>query len=329
MTSTINMRPLVFVLSARTDCRSTEETPHMRRQLGHGLCIATLLLVTACGGDDDSAADGSTATTDQVDGNGVTTGSTDSTDTTVCGGSTDTTVAGSAGTTVAGSTDTTVAGSAATTVAGSTDTTVAGSAATTGAPATTNEFPSTLAELTLVSDGLGPLRFGSDGDTVILTISSVLGPPISDAPAEYPTPAGDGSYTSLDAELGWAQQFGRTVCWANGFCGEFGGTTAGPYTFQGWFYAATDVDPIAAPSGLDVGSTWAEFADRITVNPGGCYSVGYGLADGVTLAMQSSGEPFVNVDEDGTETPGAPDPADVTIMQMQAGEQVTYLFEDC
>jgi hypothetical protein len=313
----------------------------MRRQLGHGLCIATLLVVTACGGDDDSASDSSTAATDLVDGSGVTTdstgtgGSTDSTDTTDASDSTDstvagasTTVSGSTGTTVAGSTGTTVAGSTATTVAGSSATTVAGSG-TTAAPVTTSAIPTTLVELALVSDGLGPLRFGSDGDTVILIISSVLGPPISDAPAEYPTPAGDGSYTSLDEELGWAQPFGRTVCWANGFCGEFGGATAGPYTFQGWFYAETDVDPLSAPSGLDVGSTWAEFADVITVNPGGCYSVGYGTADGVTLAMQSSGEPFVNVDEDGNETPSSPDPADVTIMQMQAGEQVTYLFEDC
>jgi hypothetical protein len=312
----------------------------MRRQLGHGLCIATLLVVTACGGDDDSATDG-TATTGVVDSSGASTdstatdgstdstgstGSSDSADTTGAGAST--TVAGSTGTTVAGSTGTTVAGSTGTTVAGSTGTTIAGTG-TTAAPVVTSAVPTTLAELTLVSDGVGPLRFGTDGDTVILMISAVLGGPISDAPAEYPTPAGDGSYTSVDEELGWAQPFGRTVCWPNGFCGEFGGATAGPYTFQGWFYAATDVDPMAAPSGLHVGSTWAEFEDLITVNPGGCYSVGYGTADGVTLAMQSSGEPFVNVDEDGNQTPGSPDPADVTIMQMQAGEQVTYLFEDC
>jgi hypothetical protein len=189
--------------------------------------------------------------------------------------------------------------------------------------------PATTADLVLVADGVGPLRFGTEADAVIGAINAVLGPPTSDAPAEYPVAADDGSFMSVDQELGWAQPFGRTVCWMNGFCGEFGGTVAGAYTFEGWFYAATDVDELAAPSGLDVGSTWADFADIITVDPGGCYSVGYGTAEGVTLAMQSSGEPFVVVDDEGTESPGAPDPADVTIMQMQAGDQVTYLFEDC
>jgi hypothetical protein len=115
----------------------------------------------------------------------------------------------------------------------------------------------------------------------------------------------------------------------NGLCIEFGGATAGPYSFVGWYYAATDTDQLAAPSGLEVGSTWADFVDVITVDTGGCSTVGSGASDGVQLSLQSSGIPFVTVDADGNATPTTPDPADVTVMQMQAGEQVVFLTGDC
>ena len=59
---------------------------------------------------------------------------------------------------------------------------------------------------------------------------------------------------------------------------------------------------LAAPSGLDVGSTWAEFADVITVDPGRLLLGRLRQADGITLALQSSGTPFVDVDDDGNET---------------------------
>ena len=104
---------------------------------------------------------------------------------------------------------------------------------------------------------------------------------------------------------------------------------SGPYSFLGWYYAATDTDELAAPSGLDVGSTWANFAGVMTVDTGGCFSVGSGASNGVRLTLQSSGTPFVTVDDVGNETPTTPDPADVTVVQMQAGEQVVFLLGDC
>jgi hypothetical protein len=320
----------------------------MRRHLGTGLCIATLLALTACSGDDESSSDSTTDGTTQTGGTGVdgsdvsvagtgvdgsTVGGSGGTVTTVAG--TGTTVAGS-GTTIAGSTVTTVAGSTGTTVAGSTGTTVAGTAttappaaATTEAPTTTNAVPQTVAELVLRSDGLGPLRFGADSNVVVSTISSILGAPTSDAAAEYPTPADGGSFISADEELGFVQPFGRTVCWMNGLCTESGGNTAGPYAFVGWYYAAADADELSTVDGLDVGSRWSDFTTVMTAEPGGCYSVGYGTSAGISLTLQSEGTPFSVIEDDGSETAALPDPADVTVVQMQAGQQVAFLLSDC
>lgn len=316
-------------------CLLNERTIHMRRHLAPGLCIAALLALTACGSDDDASSDSSTVATAEVDGSvatdsNATDGSTDSstagsTKTTVAGSS-KTTVAGS-GTTVVGSTGTTVAGSTGITVPGSTGTTVAGSG-TTAAPGTTNAVPKAPEDLTLLADGLGPLRFGADSAAVVSAVDVVLGQPVSDAPAEYPNSV-EGAFHSQDEELEFIKPFGRTVCWLNGLCIEFGGATAGPYSFLGWYYAATDTDELAAPSGLDVGSTWADFAGVMTVDTGGCFSVGSGASNGVRLTLQSSGTPFVTVDDVGNETPNTPDPADVTVVQMQAGEQVVFLLGDC
>ena len=316
-------------------CLLNERTIHMRRHLAPGLCIAALLALTACGSDDDASSDSSTVATAEVDGSvatdsNATDGSTDSstagsTKTTVAGSS-KTTVAGS-GTTVVGSTGTTVAGSTGITVPGSTGTTVAGSG-TTAAPGTTNAVPKAPEDLTLLADGLGPLRFGADSAAVVSAVDAVLGQPVSDAPAEYPNSV-EGAFHSQDEELEFIKPFGRTVCWLNGLCIEFGGATAGPYSFLGWYYAATDTDELAAPSGLDVGSTWANFAGVMTVDTGGCFSVGSGASNGVRLTLQSSGTPFVTVDDVGNETPNTPDPANVTVVQMQAGEQVVFLLGDC
>lgn len=323
--------------------RPTEDHD-MRRHLSHGLIVATLLVVTACGGDDDSpsgsSTDVSTDSTDSttvgtgVDGSGVTVP--DSGD---AGGSTSTSVKGSTGTTVAGSggsTGTTVAGSGGstdTTVAGSTGTTVAGPVATVVSPPTTDALPQSVADLMLRSDGVGPLRFGADVDAVVAAINPILGAPSSDAPAAYPVPAGDGTFKSQDDngddELGFVQPFGRTVCWTNGLCLESGGATAGPYAFVGWYYAATDTNELATSTGLKVGSKWADFTSVMTAEPGGCYTVGYGSSEGISLTLQSDGAPFSSFDEAGNETTALPDPADVTVVQMQAGSQVAFLIGDC
>ena len=301
----------------------------MRRQLGHGLCITTLLVLAACGGDDDSPSDCSAG--EQHCGRhqwpvgvrfdrhrrlaGLDRGRVVHDD--ECGLGQRPSAARPARRSP---------GRPVRRLAGSV--TTAGAPATTVVPPSTNAIPENTDDLALVSDGLGALRFGADSESVVAAISVVLGDPTSDSPAEYPT-AVDVGFESLDGELSFSDPFGRTVCWANGLCIELGGATAGPYVFRGWFYSATGADELAAPNGLDVGSTWADFVDVITVEPGGCYTVGYGAANGVSLSLQSSGTPFVTIEDDGTETATTPDPADVVVQQMQAGEQVIFLLSDC
>lgn len=300
----------------------------MHRHLATGLCLATLLAVTACGGDDDptDASGSSTDARSEVDGSGVSSpddGSTVAPDDS--GGDPSTTVAGAAGTTVAGS-GTTVSG-AGTTIAGS-GTTVAGSG-TTAAPPTTNAVPVAPSDLVLLADGIGPLRFGIDSQAMVDAISAVLGAPTSDAAGDYPIPAEDGSFQTSDGELAFGQPFGRTVCWTNGLCTESAGATAGPYAFVGWYYAATDTSPLFTVDGLGVGSTWADFEPVMTVEPGGCYTIGSGTSNGIELSLESKGTPFGEVDDAGNITPRLPDPPDVFVVQMQAGDQVVFLVGDC
>ena len=57
--------------------------------------------------------------------------------------------------------------------------------------------------------------------------------------------------------------------------------------------------------------------------------MGYGDSKGVSLTLQSSGTPFSSFDNDGNETTALPDPADVTVVQMQAGDQMIFLIGDC
>jgi hypothetical protein len=293
----------------------------MHRQIGTALCAAVLLTLTACGGDDDDSAGSTSAPSTSVDQDGSSVPTTDEAGaTTVPGG-----IAG--GSTSLPGSATTVGG--ATTVPADGTQPGADGTATTPAPGSTNPVPQNDADLKLLADGLGPLKFGAPADDVVAAISAIVGEPVSDAPAEYPVPIDGGLFQSADEELGFSQPFGRTVCWLNGLCIENGGTEAGAYTFVGWYYAATGPDLLAAPSGLDVGSTWAEHQSEITIDPGGCFTVGHGTADGVTLNLLSSGDPFVEVDADGNETAGSPDPADVVVQQMEAGAQVLFLLDDC
>jgi hypothetical protein len=302
----------------------------MSRHLAPALTLVALLTVAACSGDDDSSdtttagSTASTTATPAADGSTVPGATTPDGSPVTTSGSPDGEPGTASSTPPGGSTSGTVAGDGA-----AASTTEPSPPAPTEAPGPTNAIPQTDADLVLLSDGLGPLKFGADSDEVVAAISAVVGQPTSDAPGEYPVARPDGSFQSEDEELGFAQPFGRTVCWQDGLCIENGGTTAGPYTFLGWYYAATGPDTLAAPSGLDVGSTWADFQDIMTVEPGGCATVGHGSSYGVQLNLLSSGTPFVTTDANGTETNTTPDPKDVTVQQMEAGQQITFLQDAC
>ena len=230
------------------------------------------------------------------------------------------------------STSTTVASTVPATSAPETSAPATTSPATTApatAPATTEApDPESSDDLILAFDGIRPLAFG-DADTAVLsTLASVLGDPISDDSTEYATPE-DGRFVNESLEEAFVSPFGRTVCFANRLCAQFGAGSATALQFIGWEFAGDEAAGLATEDGITVGSLWSDHEDAIIADEGGCFSVGFGAADGVDIILQSGGEPFVTVTDDGGFEAGSPDPDDVTIIALSAGDLPIQLFADC
>lgn len=216
------------------------------------------------------------------------------------------------------------------------------SAAPTTAPATTappttvpppttpppTVAPETPADLVLDFDGVLPFAFGSPDIDVVPGLVEVLGEPISDVSTEYPL---DDEGTFLDAteEEAYVAPFGRTVCFADGLCTQFGAGSDTALQFTGWRFEGDGATGLATAGGITIGSLWADHADSITIDEGGCYGVGDGMAEGIELTLQSNGVPFVVVADDGSFSAGSPDPADVAVIGLRAGDLPVSLFADC
>ena len=182
------------------------------------------------------------------------------------------------------------------------------------------------ADLTLTFDGVQPFDFGAADTEVVPALAAVLGEPASDVAAEYPTPD-EGRFVN-DDEIGFVAPFGRTVCFDNGLCAEFGAGSASALQFVGWDFSGEQAAGLATVDGITVGSSWADHTDVIVADGGGCFSVGYGSADGVGVTLESSGAPFVET-VDGEFVTNDPDPADVRVIGLQAGDIPVELFADC
>ena len=209
-----------------------------------------------------------------------------------------------------------------------TTTTSVVAATTTLAVATT--IPSTLTpvDLVLTSNGITPFVFGDDDTAVVSGLATALGAPIFDRDQTYPVVDGD-SFLDTTGEEGYLHPFGRTVCYSNDICVQFGGSTTDSQTLTGWNLDSDALPRLATPEGILVGSVWADHPDAITVDSGGCYTTGYGDASGVALTLYSSGEAFSSFDADGNYVTGNPAPADVTVIGMAAGDLPYFLFDDC
>lgn len=189
--------------------------------------------------------------------------------------------------------------------------------------------------LTLRSDGVGPFDFGEVEATEMLPgLVAELGAPTYDQSVAYPSFDG-GVYLTADGDDAFAFPFGRTVCFANGFCVEFGGASA-PTVFVGYSQGDTVRGdpavgaPLAAAGPITVGSRWADHLGAMEVQPGGCFSTGSGATtDGIELSLLSTGEMFGFVDDAGEFVSNLPDPIDVTVRGMHAGVQPFFLFGDC
>ncbi|MCB0980052.1 MAG: hypothetical protein H6513_03915 [Acidimicrobiaceae bacterium] len=208
-----------------------------------------------------------------------------------------------------------------------------GATPSTDAPSTdapTTGAPTSAAQTTpyLRSDGLAGSPFGSASADVIARLNSELGTPDSDQLTAYPTNDPTLGWTTADDEYAFTFPFGREVCWSNGFCAEFGGDTSGALTFVGWTYWNDETGSLSTESGATIGSRWSAFPE-FSVDPGGCYTVGSGLFEGISLTVQSDMDPFGYFDEDGNYVSQLPQPADVWVMAMQAGDAPFYLYGDC
>jgi hypothetical protein len=209
-----------------------------------------------------------------------------------------------------------------------TSTTTSTTTTTTIAPTTTTEPPLTAADLTLAFNGVLPFGFGSDDGGVIAGLTTALGAPNFDGAQTYPDPDGDW-YVDATGEESYLHPVGRTVCFVNGLCTQFGGSTVDDLTFTGWEYTGEGTPPLATSDGITVDSVLSAFPGVVAIEEGGCYWVGYGNAAGVNVTLWSAGVPFIEVDGDGNWIINTPDLADVTVLSMSAGDTPYFLFDDC
>jgi hypothetical protein len=126
----------------------------------------------------------------------------------------------------------------------------------------------------------------------------------------------------------FAHQYGRATCFGNGLCVFAGGASPTAMRFVGWGYAGELTPVLHTPSGVTVGSRWADFP-TMSVQTGGCFSEGYGSVDGVDLAIHSEGVPFGDIDDAGNYVAGRPDPADAFVTDLTAGDLPAFPAIDC
>ena len=187
------------------------------------------------------------------------------------------------------------------------------------------------ADLVLRSNGVGSSDFGLADIDVIPVVTALLGNPVDDRLGEYPT-YDDEYNTYVDFEdTGFLAPFGRTTCYDNQFCLHFGGDTSDDVRFVGWSQNGFDSAsaPLVTADGVTIGSRYADHLGVMTVNEGGCFTQGSGEIAGVVLLVSSESVPFSSFDDAGNYVGQTPDPADIVVTSLQAGDEPLYLFADC
>jgi hypothetical protein len=213
-----------------------------------------------------------------------------------------------------------------TTVAPETTAAPASTAAPTPPPTAPTPAPF---DLTLRVDGVGALAFGSTTpDQLVAALTPEIGSPSSVESLDYPTDAGDYFENELE-ERGFSFPSGRDVCFVNGLCTYFGGASSAALTFVG-YRQSEGPGALTTASGVTAGSLGADFSSAIVAEPGGCFSTGSGTADGVGLFLVSAGDLFGFFDDTtGDFVAQVPAIADITVLEVFAGEESFFLFDDC
>ncbi|MGA1345222.1 MAG: hypothetical protein ACO35E_04545 [Ilumatobacteraceae bacterium] len=221
------------------------------------------------------------------------------------------------------SSPTTVPSGSSTTVATEVTTTIADTTST-----STVDYPAGIDSLVLRADGVGSLRFGTNIVPVIDTLAVILGEPLSDQAFSYPVSGGPG-FTDQFGDFGFVQPFGRQTCFGNELCIEAGGPSPADLVFVGWSQYEAAADTLATGDGVGVGDRWSEHTALIDVDEGGCFAFGTGSIGRIALDLQSSGTMFSAPDGSGGFVTTTPDPGEVTIVGLSAGDLRVSLFADC
>jgi hypothetical protein len=197
-------------------------------------------------------------------------------------------------------------------------------------PTTTTTPPTTAGDLTLIFDGVLPYRFGDRDVNVVPGLAALLGPPVSDELTEYPDVV-EGTFVDASGEETFIAPFGRTVCFADSLCVQFGAGAPETLLFSGWRIDDVAGSDLATDAGIVIGSTWAEHADVISLDPfNSCVTVGYAIAGGVDITLSSPDEPFAAPDPGSGEfVTGDVDPSRVTVVEMRAGRLPEFVDADC
>lgn len=206
-------------------------------------------------------------------------------------------------------------------------TTTTADASTTSVVVTSTTVEPAIA-LVLRDSGIGSFALGAGAGQVVDGISAELGVPTRDDTADYPVADGLGEFTTIDGETGFVAPMGRSVCWSINLCVEFGGGSAASMSFTGWTYTNDPTAALSSASGGTFGARWSDLP-ALTVDEGGCYSVGSGTIDGIRVALESTGDPFSSFDDAGNYIATVPAPADVTIISMETGKSPLFLSGDC
>ena len=202
----------------------------------------------------------------------------------------------------------------------------------------------TAADLVLSAAGIGPLMFGDAGDSTIAALASALGTPTEDTTHEYTISCSSSDacngytdgYTDEDGFLTFGYPIGRSVCFGNGLCAIFGGSTSDELPFVGWSLSRLrevgDNSPgLLTATGMTLGSVWADFEDVMSVW-GGCYVTAYGETSGVQLQLSATtGELFAPTffETDSTEVFVQPGPEVMVVDVLSAGEDTRSIIGDC
>ena len=186
-------------------------------------------------------------------------------------------------------------------------------------------------DIVLAPSAVGLAAFGRPESDVLAYVRSGLGSPRSDITSSFPFTDRYGFGFEDSDGLGFAHPFGREVCFSNDLCLFFGGSLASNRTFVGYTQGsgAESSPPASTGSGVTVGSRWFDHQGSITVQPVGCYAIGYGLADGVPITMFSSSGTFGAVDGFGNIVPSTPNPLDVVVTSLYSGDLYYELENDC